>query len=87
MNSKGGISNQKIVAFVGVVSQINYLTEQFPWLGWINDIPSVILGVVTGLLPVVMLAILMALVPIVCRCKCIRFPFSQSDDANQVSDG
>lgn len=56
-----------IVAFVGLVSQINYLTEQFPWLAWINDIPGVILGVITGLLPVVMLAILMALVPIVFR--------------------
>ncbi|KAF1950638.1 DUF221-domain-containing protein [Byssothecium circinans] len=55
------------VAFVGAVSQINYLTAQFSWLGWINSIPSVILGVVTGLLPVIMLAILMALVPIVCR--------------------
>ncbi|KAH7130260.1 hypothetical protein B0J11DRAFT_522759 [Dendryphion nanum] len=55
------------VAFVGLVSQVNYLTGQFPWLGWINDIPPVILGVITGLLPVVMLAILMALVPIVFR--------------------
>lgn len=57
------------VAFVGVVSQINYLTERFTWLEWINSIPSVILGVITGLLPVVMLAILMALVPIICRGK------------------
>ena len=55
------------VAFVGLVSQVNYLTGQFPWLAWINDIPSVILGVITGLLPVIMLAILMALVPIVFR--------------------
>ncbi|KAF2743775.1 DUF221-domain-containing protein [Sporormia fimetaria CBS 119925] len=55
------------VAFVGVVSQINYLTERFPWLEWINKIPGVILGVITGLLPVVMLAILMALVPIFFR--------------------
>ena len=49
------------------MSQVNYLTERFPWLAWINDIPGVILGVITGLLPVVMLAILMALVPIVFR--------------------
>ncbi|KAF2634475.1 DUF221-domain-containing protein [Massarina eburnea CBS 473.64] len=55
------------VAFVGAVSQINYLTQQFPWLSFINDIPSVILGVVTGLLPVIMLAVLMSLVPIICR--------------------
>lgn len=58
------------VAFVGTVSQINYLTGRFTWLEWINSIPPVILGVVTGLLPVIMLAVLMALVPIVCRRKC-----------------
>ena len=55
------------VAFVGLVSKIDYLTSRFSWLEWINDIPKVILGVITGLLPVVMLAILMALVPIICR--------------------
>lgn len=60
------------VAFVGVISNINYLTDNLHWLRWINDIPSVILGVVTGLLPVVMLAALMALLPIVLRCQ---YPF------------
>ncbi|KAF1917662.1 hypothetical protein BDU57DRAFT_514015 [Ampelomyces quisqualis] len=55
------------VAFVGLVSNINYLAERFSWLSWINSIPSVILGVVTGLLPAVLLAVLMALVPIFCR--------------------
>ncbi|OSS44008.1 hypothetical protein B5807_11373 [Epicoccum nigrum] len=55
------------VAFVGVISNINYLAERFSWLSWILDIPKVILGVVTGLLPTVMLAVLMALVPIFCR--------------------
>lgn len=56
------------VAVVGAISNINYLTENVPFLSFINDIPKVILGVVTGLLPVVALAILMALVPIICRC-------------------
>jgi len=55
------------VAVVGAISNINYLTDKVPFLSFINDIPSQILGVVTGLLPSVMLAILMALVPIVCR--------------------
>lgn len=55
------------VAFVGLISNINYLAERFSWLSWILDIPQVILGVVTGLLPSVMLAVLMALVPIFCR--------------------
>jgi uncharacterized protein (DUF1330 family) len=57
------------VAIVGIISNVNYLTENVPFLDFINDIPDVILGVVTGLLPVVLLAILMALVPVICRCE------------------
>jgi hypothetical protein len=60
------------VAFVGAISQINYLTGLLPFLNFINKIPQVILGVVTGLLPVVLLAVLMALVPIICRCTYSR---------------
>ena len=55
------------VAVCGTISNINYLTDKVKFLSFINSIPPVILGVVTGLLPVVMLAILMALVPIFCR--------------------
>lgn len=55
------------VAVVGAISNINYLTNKVPFLGFINSIPSVILGVVTGLLPSVLLAVLVALVPIICR--------------------
>jgi len=40
-----------------------------PFLAWIDSIPGPILGVVTGLLPTILLAVLMALVPIICRCK------------------
>jgi hypothetical protein len=54
------------VAFVGALSNINYLTNKVHFLSFINKIPKEILGVVTGLLPVVLLAILMALVPIFC---------------------
>jgi calcium permeable stress-gated cation channel len=60
------------VALVGIISNVNYLTENVSFLAWIDDIPSVILGVVTGLLPTVLLAALMALVPIICRSK-LRF--------------
>jgi hypothetical protein len=42
---------------------------EVPFLHFIDDIPSVFLGVVTGLLPSILLSVLMALVPIVCRCK------------------
>ncbi|KAF2452610.1 putative DUF221 domain protein [Lineolata rhizophorae] len=55
------------VAVVGAISNINNLTDKVPWLEWILDIPDVILGVITGLLPTVLLAILVILVPIICR--------------------
>ncbi|KAG0634556.1 hypothetical protein HOY80DRAFT_1059758 [Tuber brumale] len=55
------------VAVVGAISNINYLTSKVPFLGFINDIPPVVLGVITGLLPAVMLAVLMALLPVVLR--------------------
>jgi hypothetical protein len=54
------------VAFVGLISNVEYL-EQISFLTWLKDIPPVIMGVVTGLLPSVMLSILMSLVPIVMR--------------------
>ncbi|KAJ9669537.1 phosphate metabolism protein 7 [Coniosporium apollinis] len=55
------------VAVVGAISNITYLTEQLPWLGFINDIPPAFRGVITGLLPVILLAALMALLPIILR--------------------
>jgi hypothetical protein len=56
------------VAFVGLISNITYL-ENFTWLHWLTKIPPTIMGVISGLLPSVMLAILMALVPIIMRRK------------------
>ncbi|GAB1316928.1 phosphate metabolism protein 7 [Madurella fahalii] len=55
------------VAFVGILSNVNRLTENVPFLSFINDIPDWILGVITGLLPVILLALLVALVPVFCR--------------------
>jgi len=61
------------VAFVGSISNINYLTNKLPWLDWILKIPPVVLGAITGLLPSILLAVLMALLPIILRCM---FPIS-----------
>ncbi|CZT20887.1 related to DUF221 domain protein [Ramularia collo-cygni] len=55
------------VAAIGAISNINYLIDKVPFLSFINSIPDKILGVVTGLLPAVLLAVLMLLVPIVCN--------------------
>ncbi|KAK5938363.1 phosphate metabolism protein 7 [Knufia obscura] len=51
------------VAVVGSISNVNFLAEKVPFLEWILDIPQIILGVITGLLPSVALAVLMSLLP------------------------
>lgn len=54
-------------AFVGSISNITYLTNLLPWLRFIYNLPSQILGLITGLLPSVMLAIWLALLPYLLR--------------------
>lgn len=51
------------VAVVGCISNINFLTEKVPFLRFINNMPQKLMGIITGLLPVVALAVLMSLVP------------------------
>lgn len=55
------------VGFVGILSNIKSLIQLAPWLNWLNKIPSVIFGIVQGLLPAVLLAVLMSLLPIILR--------------------
>lgn len=54
------------VGIVGIVSKVDTL-KTLPGMSWIDKIPSVILGVISGLLPSVALAILMSLVPVIMR--------------------
>lgn len=54
------------VGIVGIIAQVNTL-KSLPGLTWIGDIPPTILGVISGLLPSVALAILMSLVPVFMR--------------------
>lgn len=55
------------VTFVGVISNIDYLIKKLPWLSFINRIPPDLRGVVTGLLPTILLAILMYALPVFMR--------------------
>lgn len=62
------------VAFIGALSNITTLTEKYHWLGWINGDSfgkKVLQGVISGILPPVLLAILMELVPVILRRKFI----------------
>ncbi|KAI0918583.1 hypothetical protein AcV5_002534 [Taiwanofungus camphoratus] len=55
------------VAFVGAVSNIHSLCLTYGWLRWICNLPSVIVGIISGILPPALLAVLMMLLPIVLR--------------------
>ncbi|KAI5304011.1 hypothetical protein KEM56_006959 [Ascosphaera pollenicola] len=54
-------------AIVGTIANINYLTNLLPFLKWMNDLPNVILSIISGVLPAAGLAVLMSFVPILLR--------------------
>ncbi len=56
------------VAAVGAISNISYL-ESISFLTWLAKLPTVVIGLIQGLLPSVALAILMSLVPVIMRRK------------------
>jgi len=56
---------------VGMISSIDYLAKNVPFLHWIHLLPKVILGLISGLLPAVALSMLMAVVPMIMR-ACAR---------------
>ncbi len=55
------------VAFVGIISNIKGLANNVPFLGWLNTIPNVVVGIIQGVLPTVLLAVLNMLLPIFLR--------------------
>ncbi|SPO25985.1 uncharacterized protein UTRI_03350 [Ustilago trichophora] len=55
------------VAFVGIISNINGIAPKVPFLTWLLDIPPVVLGIIQGILPTVLLAVLNMLLPIFLR--------------------
>ncbi|KAF2837168.1 DUF221-domain-containing protein [Patellaria atrata CBS 101060] len=55
------------VTFTSTLSQVSYLTEEFHWLAWLEDLPKSVLSIVQGVLPPLFLAILLAVLPIVLR--------------------
>jgi hypothetical protein len=61
-------------AIVGIISNVKMLTSKVPFLHWISDLPSVIVGLISGLLPAIALSLLMSIVPFVMRGR--HFPIS-----------
>lgn len=58
------------VAFTGLLSQISYLEQAFPWLKWIETFPTWFMSAIQGVLPPLFLSILMALLPLILRFLC-----------------
>ena len=52
---------------VGIISNVKFLSSEVFFLHWINDLPSVVLGLISGLLPAVALSLLMSAVPFMLR--------------------
>ncbi|AMD22861.1 HHR092Cp [Eremothecium sinecaudum] len=55
------------VAVVGTISNIHFLTEKVHFLRFINNMPRPLMGIITGLLPSIALAILISLVPVIIK--------------------
>lgn len=59
------------VAFVGAVSNVSYLAENFQFLSFLNQLPDSIINLLTGLVPPMLLSALSKYVPKIFRCKYI----------------
>ncbi|KIW11665.1 hypothetical protein PV08_10967 [Exophiala spinifera] len=51
------------VGIIGTISNINYLTEKFHWLRFINKLPEPVLALLTGLVPPLLLSTVVSYVP------------------------
>ncbi|EXJ87523.1 hypothetical protein A1O3_04483 [Capronia epimyces CBS 606.96] len=51
------------VGLIGTISNINYLTDKFHFLRFINNLPEAVLGLLTGLLPPLLLSTVVSYVP------------------------
>ena len=55
------------VTFTGLLSQINYLRQNYKWLAWLGRLPAWVISIIQGILPQLFLTILLALLPIILR--------------------
>ncbi|KAL1645269.1 phosphate metabolism protein 7 [Diplodia intermedia] len=51
------------VAAIASFSNVNYLAEKYTWLAWLNRLNGTQLGLLTGLVPALLLSLLQSLVP------------------------
>lgn len=58
------------VAFVGTISNVTYLANNYKWLSFLKRLPDVVMGLLTGLVPPLLTSLLSKYVPNIFRCKC-----------------
>lgn len=78
--SQEGIANAIVIlsiifwsipsGFVGLISNISYLAENFEWLHFLNKLPDPVMGLLSGLLPPLLTSLLAKDVPLIYRGKC-----------------
>jgi hypothetical protein len=59
------------VAFIGALSNAQSLCLTYSWMAWLCDLPSVVQGIITGLVPPVLLALVNMVLPFILRSKSI----------------
>jgi len=75
------------VGLVGALTDIESLADSIPILSFVKDLPQPVLGVITGLLPTLLISALLALVPMICRCEIYVFAIDEPKLNNIHSHG
>jgi hypothetical protein len=55
------------VAATGLISNVGQLADLAPWLSWLNDAPKWVVSAIEGILPPLLLALILAVVPVIFR--------------------
>lgn len=55
------------VTFTGLLSSVKYLSQNYPWLAWLERAPTWIISIIQGILPQALLGALLALLPVILR--------------------
>ena len=53
--------------FTGLLSNLNYLMDQYHWLDWLHKFPKIAIAIIQGILPQALLALLLILLPLILR--------------------
>ena len=70
------------VSLVGLISNIQYLADNIKWLGFLNNLPSSVMNLLSGLIPSLLLSALAAYVPNIFRCE----PFPEDELSMSFAD-